>query len=295
MDLSPYLEFATRLAHRAGRITLGYYQTGLRPDFKADDTPVTAADRAAEQFIRGEIESHYPEHAIVGEEFGESGPRSARIRESAAGSSESAPFSDSAKGPSGSVPIRDSAKESVSSFRWIIDPIDGTKSFMRGVPLYAVLIGLEIEGQVRLGAAYYPALDEMLSAADGLGCWWNGRRARVSALTDLGQAFVCYTNVRNMAKYGRADAWERILQAAFACRGWSDAYGYLLVATGRCEVMLDPVMSLWDCGPFPPIFREAGGYFGDWQGNPGHTYGEGLACNAALLPEILQLIGKKGE
>jgi histidinol-phosphatase len=265
MDLSPYLEFAARLAHRAGRITLGYYQTDLRPDFKPDDTPVTAADRAAEQFIRGEIEAHYPDHAIVGEEFGES------------------------------VPVRESATESVSSFRWIIDPIDGTKSFMRGVPLYAVLIGLEIEGQVRVGAAYYPALDEMLSAADGLGCWWNGRRAHVSETAAIERAFVCYTNVRNMAKYGRSGAWERLVQAAYATRGWSDAYGYLAVATGRAEIMLDPVMSLWDCGPFPPIFREAGGYFGDWQGNPGHTYGEALACNAALLPDLLRLIGKRGE
>jgi len=268
MDLSPYLEFATRLAHRAGRITLGYYQTGLRPDFKPDDTPVTAADRAAEQFIRGEIEARYPEHAIVGEEFGES-TKSAQIRES--------------------------EKKSVYDFRWIIDPIDGTKSFVRGVPLYGVLIGLEIEGEVRVGAAYYPALDEMLSAADGLGCWWNGRRARVSDVNGLDRAYVCHANPRSMAKYGHGPAWERILQAAYACRGWSDAYGYLAVATGRAEVMLDPVMSIWDCGPFPPIFREAGGYFGDWQGNPGHTHGEAMACNAALLPAMLELIGKKGK
>jgi myo-inositol-1(or 4)-monophosphatase len=157
------------------------------------------------------------------------------------------------------------------------------------------LIGLEIEGEVRVGAAYYPALDEMLSAADGLGCWWNGRRARVSDVTALDRAYVCYTNERNMAKYGRSGAWKRINQATYACRGWSDAYGYLTVATGRAEVMLDPVMSIWDCGPFPPIFREAGGYFGDWQGNPGHTYGEALACSAALLPGLLEVIGKKGE
>lgn len=263
MDLNQYLDFVTDLAYRAGRITLGYYQTGLRPDFKADDTPVTAADRATEQFIRGEIEARYPDHAIVGEEFGESASRS--------------------------------AANSVDDFRWVIDPIDGTKSFMRGVPLYAVLIGLEIEGLVRVGAAYYPALDEMLCAADGLGCWWNGRRARVSPEGKLDRAFICYTNTRNMACHGRARAWGRIDQAAFACRGWSDAYGYLAVATGRAEAMLDPVMSLWDCGPFPPIFREAGGYFGDWQGSSGHTFGEALACNAALLPELLRVIAGDDE
>jgi histidinol-phosphatase len=259
MNLQPYLDFTTRTAYQAGRITLGYYQTGLRPDFKPDDTPVTAADRAAEQFIRGEIEKGYPGHAILGEEFGES------------------------------ASLRLSASESVDH-RWIIDPIDGTKSFLRGVPLYGVLIGLEIEGTVRVGAAYFPALDEMLCAADGLGCWWNGRRAHVSETAGIERAYVCYTNVRGMAKYGRGEAWERINRSAYTCRGWSDAYGYLAVATGRAEAMLDPAMKIWDCGPFPPIFTEAGGYFGDWSGHPGHTYNEAIACNQALLPELLRLI-----
>jgi myo-inositol-1(or 4)-monophosphatase len=164
---------------------------------------------------------------------------------------------------------------------------------VRGVPLYAVLIGLEVEGVVRAGAAYFPALDEMLCAADGLGCWWNGRRARVSQVSRLEEAYVCYTNLRNMSKYGRQAAFERFNQRAFALRGWSDAYGYLLVATGRAEVMLDPVMNIWDCGPFPPILREAGGYFGSWNGEEGHTHGEAMACNAALLPEVLEICRKE--
>ena len=133
MNLQPYLDFTTQLAYRAGCITLGYFNTGIRPDYKADDTPVTAADRAAEEFIRGEIEKAYPTHAIVGEEFGSA------------------------------------ASKDNSSFKWFIDPIDGTKSFLRGVPLYAVLIGLEIEGVIQVGAAYYPGTDEMLCAADDLG------------------------------------------------------------------------------------------------------------------------------
>jgi myo-inositol-1(or 4)-monophosphatase len=258
MNLQPYLDFITQTAYRAGRITLGYYQTGIRPDFKPDDTPVTAADRAAEEFIRGEIEKQFPGHAILGEEFGK--------------------------------------KESDGQpFRWIIDPIDGTKSFMRGVPLYGVLIGLEIDGVARVGAAYYPALDEMLCAADGLGCWWNGRRARVSDVASIEQAYICYTNIRGMSKFGRGKVWSILNAGAFASRGWSDAYGYLVVATGRAEVMLDPVMNIWDCGPFPPIFREAGGYFGDWQGNAGHDHGEALACNQALLSELLRIIQENAE
>ncbi|MCG2787802.1 MAG: histidinol phosphate phosphatase [Anaerolineae bacterium] len=259
MKLDKLLTFATDLAYRAGRITLGYFNVGVRPDYKADDSPVTAADRAAEEFIRGEIEKHYPTHAILGEEFG----------------------------ATPSVSVRDSVKESV---RWIIDPIDGTKSFLRGVPLYGVLIGLEIDGQIKVGAAYYPGTDEMLCAAEGLGAWWNGRRARVSEIASMDRAFVCYTNERNMAKQGRGEAWKRINTAAYASRGWSDAYGYLCVATGRAEAMLDPIMNIWDCGPFPVIFKEAGGYFGSWDGREGHTFDEALACNAVIKDQMLRLI-----
>lgn len=263
MNLSPLLTFTTDLAYRAGRITLGYFNVGVRPDYKPDDSPVTAADRAAEQFIRGEIEKHYPTHAILGEEFGET---AANTRLSA---SESA---------------------HASAFRWIIDPIDGTKSFLRGVPLYGVLIGLEIDGAIKVGAAYYPGTDEMLCAAEGLGAWWNGRRAHVSEINNMDRAFVCYTNVRNMVQYGRGEAWERINAAAYASRSWSDAYGYLCAATGRAEVMLDPIMNIWDCGPFPIIFKEAGGYFGSWDGREGHTFDEALACNAVIKDQMLKLI-----
>jgi histidinol-phosphatase len=254
MDLKPLLDFTTDIAYRAGRITLGYFNAGVRPDYKPDDTPVTAADRAAEQFIRGEIERAYPDHAILGEEFGAS------------------------------------ANAEGNRPRWIIDPIDGTKSFMRGIPLYGVLIGLEMDGEIRVGAAYFPGTDEMLCAAEGLGAWWNGRRARVSQVDSLSRAFVCFTNNRNMEKYGRAAAWGRLNELTYAARGWSDAYGYLAVATGRAEVMLDPIMNVWDCGPFPVIFKEAGGYFGSWDGKPGHLHNEALACNAALKDTLLELI-----
>jgi histidinol-phosphatase len=173
--------------------------------------------------------------------------------------------------------------------RWIIDPIDGTKSFMRGVPLYGVLLGLEVEGKVQVGAAYYPGTDEMLCAADGLGCWWNGRRAMVSQQS-LERGVVCFTTLRNFEKSNRLQAWQRIQAASYMVRGWSDAYGYLLVATGRAEAMLDPVMAIWDCGPFPVILREAGGYFGSWDGREGHSFGEGLACNSVIKDQLLTLM-----
>jgi len=253
MNLQPYLDFTTQLAYRAGRITLGYFNTGIRPDYKADDTPVTAADRAAEEFIRGEIEKAYPTHAIVGEEFGTATPKDE------------------------------------STFKWFIDPIDGTKSFLRGVPLYAVLLGLEIEGVIQVGAAYYPGTDEMLCAADGLGAWWNGKRAHVSDVDTFDRAWFCYTSHHAFEKRDPT-LWKRISDAAYVLRGWSDAYGYLAVATGRAEVMLDPIMADWDCGPFPVIFREAGGFFGSWNGEEGHTHREALGVNAALKQKVMDLI-----
>jgi len=253
MDLSKYLDFATELGYRAGKITLGYFNAGVRPEFKPDDTPVTAADRAAETFIRGEIEKAYPGHAIVGEEYGEKAGEGA-------------------------------------TFRWLVDPIDGTKSFVHGVPMYGVLIGLEIEGAVRVGAAYYPGTDEMLCAAQDAGCWWNGRRARVSEVASLKRACVCFTTPHGFADHARLEAWDRIQRAAYMVRGWSDCYGYLLVATGRAEAMLDPVMKVWDCGPFPVILGEAGGFFGSWAGEPGHLHGEALSANPHILPELLRLI-----
>jgi len=253
MDLQPYLTFARGLASQAGGITLKYYNKGIQHDLKPDETPVTAADRETEEFIRGEIEKHYPGHAIVGEEYGE-------------------------KAGEG------------NPFRWIVDPIDGTKSFMKGVPFYSVLIALEIEGVARLGAVAFPALDEILYAADGLGCWCNDRRMHVSEVSELKQAVFMYTSWSGFRSTNRLAAFERFHKECFFGRGWGDAYGYHMVATGRAEVMLDPVVNIWDVAPFSPIFREAGGFFGSWNGEEGHTHGEGLACNAALKPKVLELI-----
>ena len=159
------------------------------------------------------------------------------------------------------------------------------------MPLFAVLIGLEIDGVVRAGCAYFPALDEMLAAGNSLGCWWNGRRAQLSPVSDLKRAVVAYTSQANFQRANRLPQWERIQAATYIRRSWGDAYGYLLVATGRAEMMLDPLMNPWDGAPFPPILAEAGGYFGDWRGNPGIYSGEALATNSDLLPGVLSLLG----
>ncbi len=172
MNLQPYLNFAKQLAYRAGRITLSHYNKGILHDLKSDESPVTAADRATEEFIRGEIEKNYPSHAIVGEEFGE-------------------------KAGEG------------NPFRWIVDPIDGTKSFMKGVPFYSVLIALEIEGVSRVGVVCFPALDEILYAADDLGCWLNGKRTRVSEIDELKQAVFCFTSWSGFRTTKRLKVFER--------------------------------------------------------------------------------------
>lgn len=248
-SLQDYLNFARETAYLAGRVTLEYFNQTLQPDTKSDGSPVTIADRKAEELIRATVEKRFPTHAILGEEFG--------------------------------------LTHDGASHRWVVDPIDGTKAFIHGVPLYGVLLGLEIDGAVEVGVAYFPALDEMISAASGLGCWWKDRPARVSTVTRLEQACVCYTDVGGFWQTGRREPFERLGRRAYIRAGWSDAYGYMLVASGRAEVMLDPVMSVWDCGPFPPIFREAGGYFGDWKGQPTIYGGEAVATNLALLPDVL--------
>ena len=145
-------------------------------------------------------------------------------------------------------------------------------------------------GRCDVGAAAYPALDGLLWAADGLGCWYNGKQVRTASLQRLSEATLCYTDLRNFAKHGRLAAWERIQRRGKLVAGWGDAYGYLLVATGRAGAMLDPAMAVWDCGPFPPIFREAGGYFGSWSGEPTIYAGEAIACPTSLLDELLILI-----
>lgn len=261
MNLQPYFDFATSLAYQAGKITLKYFNNGVQVERKENNDFVTIADRETELFIRTEIERTYPSHAIVGEEYGES------------------------PAPSGSGV----SGEGNHSFRWIIDPIDGTISFIRGVPLYSVLIALEIDGIAKVGCAYFPALDEMLAASHSAGCWWNGRRARVSAVSQLSEACVVSSDFQHLQKK-MPDVVERFEKENSLLRTWGDAYGYLLVATGRAEVALDPRLDIYDCGPYPVILKEAGGFFGSWKGEEGHTHGEGIACNAALQPEVMKLM-----
>lgn len=251
-ELRALLDFATDTAWQAGRVTLRYYQTGVPVEAKADASPVTIADREAENLVRDLIQRHFPEDGIVGEEWGEIPGRSGR--------------------------------------RWIVDPIDGTKSFIHGVPLYATLVGLEVGGECVVGAANFPALNEMVCAAQGLGCFWNGRRARVSGVPRLSDALLMTTDIPNIYRAGYGPGYDRASAVARLRRGWGDAYGHAMVATGRAEVMLDPFMEVWDSAALVPILLEAGGTFTDWKGNTTARGGSAISTNGKVCAELMGLL-----
>lgn len=252
------LQLALEIARQAGDLTLQYFrQSGLQVDSKADATPVTAADRGAEQLLRERIAEAFPADAILGEEF----------------------------------PVRDGT----SGYRWILDPIDGTKSFIHGVPLYGTLIGVEHEGDSRIGVIRIPAMDEMVYAAAGQGAWHvighaAPQPARVSTLGPLNQSLFLTSSVASFGKAGRHDVFDRMLASCRLTRTWGDCYGYMMVATGRAEVMIDPIVSLWDVAALKPIIEEAGGRLTDWQARPTIHSGQCIATNGLLHDEVMAIV-----
>ncbi|MBN2291742.1 MAG: histidinol-phosphatase [Pirellulales bacterium] len=258
-ELKDRLDFAVRAARLAGGLTLDHFRCDdLTVEHKADDSPVTVADRHAEQSLRKQIDEEFPDDAILGEEFDD--------------------------------------KHGTSGFRWILDPIDGTQSFVHGVPLYSTLVAVEHGGESILGVICLPALDQCVYAASGMGAWQvsgNGdpKPARVSKHTSLGEGLFLTSEVDGFSEIGRHDTYLRLQSAARVCRTWGDGYGYAMVATGRADLMVDPIMAVWDAGPLLPIMEEAGGTFTDWIGRPTIHSGQGIATNGLILPEVLSLIG----
>jgi histidinol-phosphatase len=250
-------EAAVAMALAAGEITLRYFRQGnFSVERKSDESPVTVADREAEQFLRSEITRQFPRDAIMGEEFGES------------------------PGDSG--------------FRWILDPIDGTKSFIFGVPLYGTMVGVEYQGHGVVGVVNIPALGECVHASQGQGCWYlqTGKEpqvARVSATSRLENGLFVTSQVDTFTRRKAEEAYHRLEQAAFVSRTWGDCYGYLLVATGRAEVMVDPMLNVWDAAAVQPILEEAGGTFTDWRGNRTIHAGEAIGTNGRVLEEVLAI------
>jgi histidinol-phosphatase len=247
------LEFALGAVYKAGKSTLAHFQTGVLYTSKTDDSPVTVADIECEKILRIELAKAFPGEAILGEEQGATGN---------------------------------------GADRWIIDPIDGTKSFIAGVPTYATLLSYEERGVPILGVCYFPGLDEMVYASLGEGCYLNGRVCCVSQRERLRGSILACGGPGSMMKYGRWDGFAAMTNVALATRTWSDAYGHALVATGRIDAMIDPVVSRWDVSAIRVIVEEAGGTFTDFAGNDPFKKGdlelEAVSSNGLLHNEILE-------
>ncbi len=242
------LEAVTELARIAGATALSHFRDGVAVEFKGDGSPVTVADRAAERAAREWLARHFPDDGILGEEYGVERPDARR--------------------------------------RWILDPIDGTKSFIHGVPLWGTLIAVAEGDDVLAGAINCAAAGELVAAGRGAGCWWNGARCSVSTVSRLSDAAVLTTDERFPHAPERQGAWSALAARARLSRSWGDCFGYLLVATGRAESMMDPQMSAWDSAALQPVIEEAGGVFTDWDGQSTAFGGSAVATNAVLAEEI---------
>jgi histidinol phosphatase-like enzyme (inositol monophosphatase family) len=254
-ELQELLEFAVQLGRGAGEITLEYFRRKPETSTKPDGTYVTIADRRTEEYLRKQIAERFPDDAFLGEEQGESSGRSGR--------------------------------------RWIVDPIDGTFAFVHGVPFYGVMIALEIEEEMTASVVNIPVLGELVSAAKGLGCFLNGEPTRVSSVSELKDALLLSTDFASCAQYGFGRAAEMLQARAKTSRTWGDCYGYVLVATGRAEVMLDPIMSVWDGAALLPIMEEAGGTFTDWRGVRNALADNTIATNGLLFDEVMSVVREK--
>jgi len=256
--LTDRLNFAVSAAKKAGDFTLRYFmKDNFHVEVKSDRSPVTVADRGAETLLRELISEAFPDDAILGEEF-----------------------------PS---------REGNSGFRWILDPIDGTKSFIHGVPLYTTLVAVEHEGQSVIGVIHAPATGECVYASVGSGAFYTiGDEppvpARVSSCEDMKDALLTTSSVSMIHRVGMYTGWRALSEKCGLTRTWGDGYGYLLVATGRAEIMLDPVMNLWDIASLMPVITEAGGAFTDFLGNETHTSGHCVATNGKFHEEVLRLL-----
>ncbi len=248
--MSPELECAIEAAREAGNLALHHFKAGITVERKPDESPVTAADREVETLLRDRLGSRFPEYGILGEEFGE---------------------------------VRHGADS-----RWVLDPIDGTKSFIFGVPMFAVLVGLERQGQPTVGVCNFPALGMVFYAERGEGCFRDGQRVHVAEEDDLSSSLIVCGSHAAFETCKRAEGFRRLVGQAFATRTWGDAYGHCMVADGRAVAMIDPIVMPYDIIPIIPIVTEAGGTVTDFGGTPWNGHGEGVSTNGRVLPKIVE-------
>src|SRR5439155_1308319 len=239
------------------RKALGYFEAVLAVEWKTDQTPVTVADRETEQELRSSLQRLFPGDGVFGEEYGD-------------------------------LP-------GTSGFRWVIDPIDGTRSFVRGIPVWATLVGLEYKGEQIAGVAAAPALGQTWHALRGGGAFRDGRPIHVSEVSELSEALFFYSSVSWFVKANRQDAFMELVRRTQRQRGFGDFYGFVLVAQGSGEVMAEYGIHFWDVAALKPIVEEAGGRFSDWNGTPRVDRPDVLASNGRLHEQVLQILGGSKE
>ncbi len=249
--VDPALAAAVKAARAAGEIALKYYRGGFKVTIKPDQTPVTQADREAEQAIIAILQRAFPDYGFLGEEFGEQG-----------------------------------AQET----RWIVDPIDGTKNFVRHIPIWAVLVALEEKGEVTTGVVFNPVTGELFSARRGEGAFVNGERISVSGCDHMTDATVLHADLRYLRATPHWDGFLRLSAAGYRTRGFGDYYGYGLVAQGRAEIYVEVDLKPWDVAPVKILVEEAGGRLTDFTGKPTIYDGTVLATNGRLHAEALALL-----
>jgi histidinol-phosphatase len=246
------LAFALSLADDSRRIIREKFGSAMKVEWKGDNTPVTVTDRAVEEALRARMARETPDYGVIGEEFGRE-PGSAR-RE------------------------------------WVVDPIDGTKAFIHGVPLFGTLIALLEDGKPVVGLIDLPvvgAQGERVWAARGGGAYRNGAPCRVSEIDRLDESLLLDGSATTMERLGYGPAWAALRRDARLHRGWGDCYGHFLVATGAAEVMADPIVEIWDIAPMAVILPEAGGRFTSIRGADDLGERSGLSTNGRLHEEIL--------
>lgn len=255
-EIADRYELARAIGLAAGQLTLKYFRHEIQINRKEDDSPVTVADREAETYLREQITASFPHDGIVGEEFPD--------------------------------------RSGTSGYRWILDPIDGTKSFISGVPLYGTMVAVQHQMRSVIGVIAVPGLGECVHAAAGHGAWYEAGgkeaiRTHVSPCPRLAEGLLVTSQIDSFPERDAWDVYQKLEQSAWITRTWGDCYGYLLVATGRAVVMIDPVMEIWDAAAAQPIMEEAGGTFTDWQGRATVSAGEGIGTNGLVLDEVLQV------
>lgn len=251
MDFTPesLRKAAIEIAALGGDSTLKFFNKSFDLEFKDDLSPVTNADRNAEILMREAIKSRFPDHGIIGEEFG--------------------------------------SEREDAEYVWVLDPIDGTQSFIHGVPFYTTLIGILVKGEPQAGVIYAPALQEMVSAATGTGCFLNRKQVQVRKCDKLKDATFLTTDMKHVYKHGFIKPFEKLLEKTRIHRTWGDAYGHMMVATGRADIMFDPILNLWDAAALLPVVKEAGGSYFDVNGNETIRSGSAISANPALKELIL--------